>query len=168
LDVFKKISTWGLILGVIALLWQVKTAKDEAWKLTCDNFKLNQDLQQQIVIANGKVKVLYRDKEVIKYKIRYIPIEAPNTTITTDTSGKVNISGDWYGLTFFPWLGISTPLSPTLGARIAYFDRYGISIMANEQLIGVGIDSRINYGFIQNSAFGLRLFPPGIYYSVFF
>lgn len=154
-----------LLIGAILYLTFQNWQKDQyALKLEMEALKNNTligSLQSQVTIEKNRVKVVYRDKE--KVIVRYIPIEG-TTTITTTISGETSINRQWYGFCLNPFIGISTPLQPTLGARIAFMDRYGLSLIANDKTLGIGVDTRIGFGF-DNTHIGI-FYPTGVYLSV--
>lgn len=153
-----------LIILIIAFFIQGGVKNHEISELQGQNFALNSKLQQQIIIANGKVEIRYRDREKIVYKTRYIPVESPNTTISTGTDGKITVTGDTYGSCFAPWIGITykDQISPILGTRLLYWNRFGVSPYIGNNILGLGIDYRL----YSNMAIGIC--PQVVYFSLFF
>jgi len=152
-----KVLTSLIIIISIISFFALKQKDAEIEKLTQENFTLNESLKSSIKIDNNKVKILYRNKEKIVYKNIYIPPENQNTTITTDKDDKINIIYKKYGTTFMPFIGITynNKFKSEIGARLFYFNRFGTNISLKEKAASFGLDYRINYGIINNSAIGI-------------
>jgi hypothetical protein len=162
-------KTFGIgIAGilVLAILWTIHSKDIQIDKLNADNFKLNSDLQQ-ITITNGTIKVQWKTKTEIKEIVHYVPVESPNTTITTDNSGNVQMNATYLGQTFTPWLGVTykDELKPILGARFLYWNRFGLSGFIGNEILGAGIDYRIPY--FSNTSIGI-CYPSVCYVNIFF
>lgn len=157
MKIINKLFVGISLLVICGNLFLLKQKDKQIEKLEKENFTLNENLKGKININQNDVKIIYRDKEKIVYKKVYIPPESQNNSITIDQDDKVKINYDKYGFTFIPFIGLaySNKLQPEIGVRLIYYDRWGINLNIKEGSFGIGVDRRINYGIINNSAIGL-------------
>lgn len=158
----------AILLVVCGMFYfQIRSKDKQIDKLNVENFTLNEKLQAQVKITNGKVQIVYKDKEKIRYQDKivekiiekkvYLPPENKDTIITVDRDGKVDIIYDRYGFTFTPFVGLSYSgkFAPELGARFFYFDRWGTGLSASVHNIRWFIDYRIDFEWTKNTSVGV-------------
>jgi hypothetical protein len=139
------------------MFFSIKSKDNQINQQVIENFKLNEKLQSMATVTGNKIQIVYRDKDVIHYVNTYIPPEGNHTTITTDNNGQVNIKYDKYGVGLFPFLGVgyTGEIVPLVGARLVYFDRYGIGLSASDKSLNMFMDIRTDWSLFQNSSFGI-------------
>jgi hypothetical protein len=175
-----------LIIIAIVLNWQLGYKQKEVDKLSADNGVLADNLKSQVIIE--KERIVYktrvndpRDKVPrvngsrisetgkVKTEIKYLPPEG-NAEINTDLNGNTTISIRNKGLCFEPCVSAVTTVEGVkagLGARLAYWGRYGFGVGVNYLLDDNGsnnifkpqvvIDKRISdvVPFIRNTTVGI-------------
>ena len=146
-----------LIGAFIFMSTGMKMKDREIQKLNAENFTLNDKLKAKVQIIDGKVKVVYRYKDKIKYKNVYIPPESSGATIIIDKNDKVDIEYSKFGTTITPFIGLSydEKFSPELGARLVYYSKFGAGVSASPERTAIFIDYRLDFGLIKNSSIGL-------------
>jgi hypothetical protein len=118
---------------------------------------LSDQLKSQISISDNQVKYIYRDRDVVKYKTVYVPVES-SVTITTDQDDRINIEYSPWGWCFYPFLGVGLRLDsvqPELGVRLLYFNKFGLGLNTTFDSLNAEIDYRLSWGVIRDSAIGL-------------
>lgn len=151
--------------------------------LVKENTRLSAELQSKVTVSNGSVKIVYRDRDVVREVKIYVPAEG-NVSVLTPSSGTVHtgwldgIINTTYtvpgsstvvviqrmGFTLKPQLSClvneQMELHPNLDARLFFWDRWGLSAGFWPRLL-VAVDRRIDdiVPLIQNTTFGL-------YYSI--
>jgi hypothetical protein len=153
-----------LLLGCLVIFQFITHQKDAALqKLQSENLQLNEKIKSIIQIQGNQVKIVYKEgkpgknTETIKYVNVYIPHESPHTTITTDTDGHVTVDTQKYGTGFWPFIGLgySNKLKPMLGARLAYYERWGVGLSTGFDGLALFSDVRTDWDLFKNSSFGL-------------
>ena len=128
-------------------------------KLTIENSQLSEDLKMKTVVYKDKVIYQVRENEKTKTVIKYLPPES-SATITTDNQDQTTLNIKTKGFCLFP--AVNSIASNTfhfgLGARLFFFDRYGLGVgISNELKPYLYIDRRISdfIPFCQNTAVGI-------------
>ena len=161
-----KIKNYLIIILLCALAVFQITARNkdsQIQKLQVQNLQLNDKLKSVVQIHGNQVQIVYKEgkpgknTEIIKYINTYIPPESNNTTISTDDNGKVTIDYSKYGAGFYPFIGLgySDSLRPLVGARLLYWNRYGLGISTGFTGLNVFADVRTDWELFKNSSFGL-------------
>ena len=146
-----------LLLVMGGMFFSIKSKDNQINQQAIENFKLNEKLQSMVTINGNKIQIVYRDRDVIHYVNTYIPPEGNHTTITTDTNGQVSLKYDKYGFGFYPFLGVgyNGEVVPLVGARLVYFDRYGLGLSAIPTAVNMFLDVRTDWPLFKNSSFGI-------------
>ena len=146
-----------LIIVIAGMAFNLKAKDAEIGRLVTENFTLSERLKAQIQITNGKYKIVYRDKEVVKYVNVFVPPENTTTYIYVDNDDQVNIEYKKFDFTFTPFVGVSYSgeLSPEIGARLFYFDRWGTGISLSPKNVRAFVDYRPDLSFMKNSSVGV-------------
>lgn len=145
------------IIGYLGFCNYLNTKKID--KLTIENSKLADDLKMKTVIYKDKIVFQTRYKDKVITKIEYLPPES-HTTITTDNQDQTTLNIQQKGFCLFPAInGIaSSTLQIGFGARLFFWDRYGLGVgISNELKPYLYIDRRISdfIPFMQNTAVGV-------------
>jgi len=170
LDKLKSIIIIGLIIICGLGFYETKKLEKERDNLLSENVTLNDKIKQIVTISNGKVKIVYRDKDRIITRYVYIsPSNGSATTITTTDNDDVIIKNNWYGFACTPLVGMvaGNGVGGELGARFFYVSKVGLYGGLNK--IGIknveptiGIDYHISWGVLQNSAIGIFCSPSNV------
>lgn len=149
-----------IILIIAALLlfynFQLSLKQKEIDKLQAENFKLDEKVKSLIKLNGNKIQIVYKDREKIKYIIKYLPPESPVDIITND-DGNIDVKYNWWGIGAWPFLGVgySDKIHPILGARFIYVDRFGLGALTTFNGVSIFADVRTDLKMFQNSSFGI-------------
>ncbi len=147
-----------ILLSALMIIQIISNLKEnKIQKLQSENFQLNDKLQSIIKIQNNKIKIIYKDKEKIKYVNIYVPPESPSTTITTDNDGKISIDYSKFGAGLYPFVGLgyTNKVKPILGTRLIYWNRFGFGVSTTFDGVSLFGDVRTDLQFLKNSSLGL-------------
>jgi len=164
--------TTVLIMVIIGMYFTIKTGDAALMQAQVDNFKLSDKLKAMVSVTGNTVKIMYKDKEVIKYVNTYVPPENTNVTVTTDTNDHIVVNYSRTGVGFYPLLGFcyDNGLNGLIGARLVYFDRFGAGVSISPNATNLFLDSRLDLPMFKNSSVGLfynSLRSFGVSYHVF-
>lgn len=170
LEKFKNIVIIVLMILCALGFYQVKKLEKEQNRLLVENVNLNEKIKQIVTISNGKVKIVYRDKDKVIIKYVYLsPSSGGATTVITSDDDTVAINNEWYGFTFTPFVGMTAGkgLGVEAGARFFYLNHFGFygalnKLGENNVEPALGVDYHIQWGFLQNSAVGVFYSPSNI------
>jgi len=150
----------ALVCFLTFFIVQNKLNKDKLDTLMLENRTLSDQLQASISINNGKVTILYRDREKIKYVDRYLPPEGDGT-INIGTDGTIEVNVKDKGFTFLPQLGlgVASSVHPQVAARLAYWNRYGLGLGLSSDGVNLFFDRRVDdfIPFMNNSTIGVYI-----------
>jgi len=145
------------VVGYFAINNFILTRENDKYKKEIVILKENE--KQKTVIYRDKIihQVKYQDKIITK--IEYLPPES-HTTITTNNQDQTTLDIQKKGFCLFPAInGIaSNTFQFGFGARLFYYDRYGLGVgISNELKPYLYIDRRISdfIPFCQNTAVGV-------------
>lgn len=150
-----------VILAFAILYFAVnnKINQNKIDKLTIENATLSEDLKNKTTIYKDKIVFQTRYEDKVITKIEYLPPES-HTTITTNNQDQTELHIQQKGFCLFPAInGIaSSTLQIGFGARLFYYDRYGLGAgVSNEFKPYLYIDRRISdfIPFFQNTSVGV-------------
>jgi hypothetical protein len=149
-----------IVLVISALLifynFQLSIKQKEINELQEQNFKLDEKIKSLIKLNGNKIQVIYKDREKIKYIIKYLPPES-SIEIITDDDGDIDIKYRWAGVGIWPFLGVgySDEIRPIFGARFLYISRFGVGALTTFNGISIFADVRTDLRMFQNSSFGI-------------
>lgn len=150
-----------VILAFAILYFAVsnKINQNKIDKLMIENATLSEDLKNKTTIYKDKIVFQTRYKDKVITKIEYLPPES-HTTITTDNNDQTELHIQQKGFCLFPAInGIaSSTLQIGFGARLFYYDRYGLGAgISSEFKPYLYIDRRISdfIPFFQNTSVGV-------------
>lgn len=164
----KKYIIYALVILVcflsLKIFFQYREIQSQNVLLNSDiiKIKLEKDilegrLKAALIKDGNEVTYIYKDKIVTKTVTVevYVPPETIYVVrIVTDNSIVIDYNDK--GFTFFPWVGLAydSKLSPQLGARLFYWNRFGGGLYTDFDGFGACIDYRIDgyVNWISNSA----------------
>lgn len=163
MNIIEKVKTYLLILLIIVCAVYTVSLKNTQTKynnVVLEKEILDKKLKNIIQIKSNEITMVYRDKEVVRTEIKYLPPEG-SFKITTDANDKQQITIIDRGWTFGPNIGltVSDKISPTLGVKFFYWNRFGTGVGINSTGLNAYIDRRIDdvINFLPNSSAGIFL-----------
>ena len=155
----KLISVLALLLlaGLLFSNWHKGRQID---KLAAQSGTLADSQAARVVVKDNKLTSTVRQADgTVKTEVKYIPPEG-RAEVLQPTDGTTEISVKRAGLTFRTAVQglVGKELKVGLGARLAYFDRYGAGVGLDADLEGyLFVDRRLDdlTGLLKNTTVGL-------------
>lgn len=154
------------LISVLALLLLAGLLFSNWWrgrqvdKLAAQSGTLADSQAARIVVKDNKMTATVRQPDgTVKTDVKYVPPEG-SAEVVQPTDGATEISVKRAGFTFRPAVHglVDKELKAGLGARLAYFDRYGAGIGLDTDLEGyLFVDRRLDdlTGLLKNTTVGL-------------
>lgn len=154
------------LISVLALLIIAGLLFSNWWrgrqidKLSAQSGTLSDSQAALVVVKDNKLTSTVRQPDgTVKTEVKYVPPEG-RAEVLQPTDGPTEISVKRAGLTFRPAVQglVGKELKAGLGARLAYFDRYGAGVGLDSDLEGyLFVDRRLDdlTGLLKNTTVGL-------------
>ena len=141
-----------LILALLVAGWMYRQKEQALEKVTAQYGKLAENLQSQITIKDGELRILKRVGDKIVIQKIYVPVEAPVTIDQPNpTPGNPNpepvVTVKTRGTCFKPGVGVevgSKGLQAHLDAKVGFWDRYSALVGGSRYGIGVGVSRHLD------------------------
>ena len=152
-----KITALLLVAGLLFSNWWRGRQID---KLAAQSGTLPESQAAHLVVKDNKLTATVRQGDgSVKTEVKYLPPEG-RAEVLQPTAGTTEISVKRAGLTFRPAVQglLGKELKAGLGARLAYFDRYGAGVGLDSDLEGyLFVDRRLDdlTGILKNTTVGL-------------
>ena len=146
-----------IIAGLLFSNWYKARQID---KLSAKSGTLTESQAARVVVKDNKLTSTVRQSDgSIKTDVKYLPPEG-RAEVVQPTDGATEISVKRAGFTFRPAVQglVGKELKAGLGARLAYFDRYGAGVGLDTDLEGyLFVDRRLDdlTGLLKNTTVGL-------------
>lgn len=106
---------------------------------------LEKGINKKIKIKGNKVTVLYKDKEIVKEKIVYVPKEGTITIIEKDNgSVETQIKNKGFTLRYGFGIGFQDKLYPQLDLKFYYFNQYSLNTFIYQKGAGISISRHLD------------------------
>ena len=154
------------LISVLALLIIAGLLFSNWWrgrqidKLAAQTGTLADSQSARVVVKDNKLTATVRQADgSVKTEVKYVPPEG-RAELLSPTDGTTEISVKRVGFTFRPAVQglVGKELKAGLGARLAYFDRYGAGVGLDTDLEGyLFVDRRLDdlTGLLKNTTVGL-------------
>lgn len=152
-----KILALLLLAGLLFSNWYRGRQID---KLAAQSGTLPDHQNARVVVKDNKLTATVRQTDgSVKTEVKYVPPEG-RAEVVQPTNGPAEISVKRAGLTFRPAVQglVGKELKAGLGARLAFFDRYGAGVGLDTDLEGyLFVDRRLDdlTGLLKNTTVGL-------------
>lgn len=129
-------------------------------KLAAQSGTLTESQAARVEIKDNKLTATMRQPDgTVKTEVKYVPPEG-RAEVLQPTAGTTEISVKHAGFTFRPAVYglVDKKIKAGLGARLAYFDRYGAGVGLDTDLEGyLFVDRRLDdlTGLLKNTTVGL-------------
>ena len=146
-----------IIAGLLLSNWYKARQID---KLSAQSGTLTESQAARVVVKDNKLTATVRQPDgAVKTDVKYVPPEG-RAEVLQPTDGATEISVKRAGFTFRPAVYglVGKELKAGLGARLAYFDRYGAGVGLDTDLEGyLFVDRRLDdlTGLLKNTTVGL-------------
>ncbi len=171
----KKLTSVLALLIIAGLLFSNWYKARQIDKLSAQSGTLPDSQASRVVVKDNKLTATVRQADgTVKTEVKYVPPEG-RAEVLQPTDGPAEISVKRVGFTFRPAVQglLGKELKAGLGARLAYFDRYGAGVGLDSDLEGyLFVDRRLDdlTGLLKNTTVGLyggrgRL---GVFVGVYF
>ena len=156
----KKLISVLALLIIAGLLFSIWWRGRQIDKLSAQSGTLSDSQAALVVVKDNKLTSTVRQLDgTVKTEVKYVPPEG-RAEVLQPTSGTTEISVKRVGFTFRPAVQglLGKELKAGLGARLAYFDRYGAGVGLDSDLAGyLFVDRRLDdlTGMLKNTTVGL-------------
>lgn len=156
----KKLISLLALLVIAGLLFSNWYKARQIDKLSAQSGTLTESQAARVEIKGNKLTATVRQPDgTVKTEVKYVPPEG-RAEVLQPTDGPAEISVKRAGLTFQPAVQglVGKDLKGGLGARLAYFDRYGAGVGLDTDLEGyLFVDRRLDdlTGLLKNTTVGL-------------
>lgn len=144
----KKIIIWIISINFfISLffyyLYIVQKELIEKYEFTTSS--LEKGIKQKIKISGNKVKILYREKEVVKEKVIYVPKEGSVTVIENNDS-EIKVVPKNKGFTLKYGFGVlyDSKFYPSLDLKFLYFKQYSLVTSAYRNGLSLNVSRHVD------------------------
>ena len=184
---FRDIKTYLIIifLGLFCLAtWRMEYYKKKSDENVTTIITLQKELKNSVEVSRNKVQIVYRDRDVVREVVKYVPIadggkvnvvtvnpgsNKPKPPIGTISVEIPNSSGTVVyikvaGFCFKPMISMicsdKFELYPNVDFRVAYWNRYGFATGIYPRLL-ITMDRRIDdfIPLLTNTTFGIYYAP---------
>lgn len=158
--IVKKLTSLLALLVIAGLLFSNWWRGRQVDKLAAQSGTLPDSQAALVVVKDNKLTATVRQPDgTVKTEVKYLPPEG-RAEVVQPTDGATEISVKRAGFTFRPAVQglLGKELKAGLGARLAYFDRYGAGVGLDTDLEGyLFIDRRLDdlTGLLKNTTVGL-------------
>lgn len=158
--IVKKLISVLALLVIAGLLFSNWYKARQIDKLSAKSGTLTESQAARIVVKDNKMTATVRQADgSVKTDVKYVPPEG-RAEVLQPTDGPAEISIKRAGFTFRPAVQglVGKELKAGLGARLAYFDRYGAGVGLDTDLEGyLFVDRRLDdlTGLLKNTTVGL-------------
>ena len=156
----KKLIRITALLVIAGLLFSNWWRGRQIDKLAAQSGTLPDSQSARVVVKDNKLTATVRQADgTVKTQVKYVPPEG-RAEVVQPTEGPAEITVKRAGFTFRPAVQglIGQELKGGLGARLAYFDRYGAGVGLDTNLEGyLFVDRRLDdlTGLLKNTTVGL-------------
>ena len=156
----KKLISLIALLVIAGLLFSNWWRGRQIDKLAAQSGTLPDSQSARVVVKDNKLTATVRQADgTVKTQVKYVPPEG-RAEVVQPTEGPAEITVKRAGFTFRPAVQglIGQELKGGLGARLAYFDRYGAGVGLDTNLEGyLFVDRRLDdlTGLLKNTTVGL-------------
>ena len=158
--IVKKLISLIALLVIAGLLFSNWYKARQIDKLSAQSGTLTESQAARVVVKDNKLTATVRHTDgSVKTEVKYVPPEG-KAEVVQPTDGTTEISVKRAGFTFRPAVQglVGKELKAGLGARLAYFDRYGAGVGLDSDLEGyLFVDRRLDdlTGLLKNTTVGL-------------